>query len=67
MTGGPAEDVFEMGSRRPRARTSCAAAAGGTPSATRKRTTGVNVSVGHGTRDDGAAGEGDDVTGVEQV
>ena len=32
-----------------------------------KRTTGVTVSVGHGTRDDGAVGEGDDVSGVEQV
>ena len=66
MTGGPADDAFEMG-RDAEGADIVRGGGGRDRSATRKRTTGVNVSVGHGTRDDGAAGEGDDVSGVEQV
>ena len=51
----------------PTARTSCAAAAGATLVSYAQRDHGRHVSVGHGTRDDGEAGEGDDVTGVERV
>ena len=66
MTGGPADDGFEMGADAEGA--DIVRGGGGRDAVSyAQRTTGVTVSVGHGTRDDGAAGEGDDVTGVEQV
>ena len=66
MTGGPADDGFEMGSEAEGA--DIVRGGGGRDAVSyARRTTGVTVSVGHGTRDDGAFGEGDDVSGVEQA
>ena len=66
MTGGPADDAFEMGFEAEGA--DIVRGGGGRDAVSyAQRTTAVNVSVGHGTRDDGAVGERDDVNGIEQV
>jgi Ca2+-binding RTX toxin-like protein len=67
LTGSPSDDGFDMGREADGA--DIIRGRGGRDAALyTNRTVPVNVSVGHGTRDDGAAGEGDDVgADVEQV
>ena len=66
MTGGPAEDAFDMG--RDAEGADIVRGGGGRDLVSyANRTTPVNVSVGFGSRDDGAPGERDDVSGFEQV
>jgi hypothetical protein len=69
MTGGPGEDFFDMTHRADGAdfiRGGGSAGAIDTVSYA-DRSQAVVTTVGHGTRDDGEIGEGDDVTGVERV
>jgi hypothetical protein len=67
LTGSPSDDGFDMGREADGA--DIIRGRGGRDAALyTNRTTPVVVTVGHGTRDDGAAGEGDDVgPDVEQV
>ena len=69
MTGGPAEDFFEMGSVADGADIVRGGGAATLNDAVTyaARTRPVVVTVGHGGRDDGEAGELDDVSGVELV
>jgi hypothetical protein len=66
MTGGPSDDFFDMSS--PADGGDFIRGGGGQDTVSyARRTAPVVVTVGHGTRDDGEAGEGDDVIGVERV
>jgi Ca2+-binding RTX toxin-like protein len=67
LTGSPADDGFDMG-REPDGADVIRGGGGRDAVLYTNRTTTVHVSVGTGTRDDGAAGEGDDVRAdIEQV
>ena len=69
MTGGPAEDFFDMGRSADGA--DVIRGGGGTIAIDAVgyggRSNRIVATVGHGTRDDGEAGERDDVSGVERV
>jgi Ca2+-binding RTX toxin-like protein len=67
LTGSPADDGFDMGREADGA--DIIRGGGGRDAALyTNRTTPVVVTIGHGTRDDGALGEGDDVAAdIEQV
>jgi Ca2+-binding RTX toxin-like protein len=75
LNGGPGSDLLNGGSGNDRFETGGApdgadimrGGAGFDSADFRNRNNAVFVSVGHGTRDDGEAGEGDDVTAVESV
>ena len=69
MTGGPAEDFFDMGRSADGA--DVIRGGGGATAIDAVgyggRSNRIVATVGHGTRDDGEAGERDDVSGVERV